>query len=167
MPHTKCMSKQSQTYTPSGSDTALVQGILGKLGQDGPMTIGNAMTGDAYPLPPEVAAVVRQVLARIAAGREVAVTDPNAELTPNEAAAMLNVSRMYVMKLIQDGTLPYRMVGNHHRIPFAELAAYKSQQQAKSRAAMDEIYALDRESGDAFSAPPDKRMHRPKGGRHA
>src|SRR5690348_16925431 len=122
-----CMSRS----TPSAAaDTAALRALIVKLGEDAPLTIGNADTGQSAPLPPDAAALVRQVLASLAAGREVTITETPDEMTPNEAADYLNVSRMYVMKLIQDGTLPYRMVGNHHRIPTPSLAAYKDQQQA-------------------------------------
>ena len=67
-------------------------------------------------------------------------------LPPNEAATILNCSRMYVIKLVNEGVLPYRMFANHHRIPYADLAAYKRQQQTTSRTAMDELYQLERDS---------------------
>ena len=89
-------------------------------------------------------------------GHQVTITENLTELTPNEAAGLLNVSRMYVMKLVQDGTLPHRMVGNHHRIPYSDLAAYKEQQRARSRDAMDRLYALDRETGITDGPPPPK-----------
>jgi excisionase family DNA binding protein len=76
------------------------------------------------------------------------------ELTPDEAAEFSNASRMYVMKLVQEGELPYRMVGNHQRIPYADAVAYKTQQQARSRAAMNELYALDRDGLVEGPLPP-------------
>ena len=89
------------------------------------------------------------------------------ELTPNEAATFLNVSRMYVMKLVQDGTLPHRLVGNHHRIPYADLAAYKRQERAKQRTAMDDLYALERNTGIVDGPPPPEDAFKSGGGRGA
>ena len=107
------------------------------------MTVGNAATGESCAVPPHIADLIRQVLASLAAGHQVTISENLTELTPNEAATFLNVSRMYVMKLVQDGTLPHRMVGNHHRIPYADLAAYQRQQRARQRVAIGELYAFE------------------------
>jgi hypothetical protein len=71
------------------------------------------------------------------------------------------------MKLIQDGTLPCRMVGNHHRIPTVSLEAYKDQQRARSRAAMYDLHAVEREHGPLDGPPPGKRVFKDKDGRRA
>ncbi len=142
------------TVSPVTSETAaLVRLIMSKLGQDGPITLGNPTTGESCPLPPDIADLIRQVLASLAAGHQVTITENLAELTPNEAAQFLNMSRTHVMKLVLDGTLPTRMVGNHHRIPYPDLAAYKDQQRARSRASMDKIYDIEREAAPTEAAP--------------
>lgn len=156
------------TPSPVTSETAaLVRLIMTKLGHEGPMTVGNAATGESCALPPHIADLIRQVLASLAAGHQVTITENLTELTPNEAATFLNVSRMYVMKLVQDGTLPHRMVGNHHRIPYADLAAYKRQERAKQRSAMDDLYTLERDTGIVDGPPPSKDAFKSGGGRGA
>ena len=138
----------------------------GQAGHDAPMTVGNAATGESCAVPSHIADLIRQVLASLAAGHQVTISENLTELTPNEAATFLNVSRMYVMKLVQDGTLSHRMVGNHHRIPYADLAAYKRQQRARQRVAIDELYAIDRELGLIDGPPPPKEAFK-SGGRGA
>jgi excisionase family DNA binding protein len=155
---------QPTSTTPTTETAALVRLIMAKLGRDG-ITIGNAATGEAAPLPPQAADLVRQVLESLAAGRPVTVSENLSELTPNEAAAFLNVSRMHVMKLIHDGVLPVRMVGSHHRIPYADLEAYKRQERAKQRAAMDRLYELEHETGPVDGPPPDRDAFKSDGGR--
>ena len=157
---------ESPSSTPTTETAALVRLIMTKLGRDG-ITIGNAATGEVAPLPPQAAALVRQVLESIAAGRPVTVSENLSELTPNEAAAFLNVSRMHVMKLIHEGVLPVRMVGSHHRIPRADLEVFKRQERAKQRAAMDLIYDLEREAGPVDGVPPGRDAFKPDGGRGA
>ena len=140
---------------------------MSKLGQDGSITLGNPATGESCALPPHIADLIRQVLNSLAAGREVTIAENLSEMTPNEAAAFLNVSRMYVMKLIHDGVLPHRMVGNHHRIPYADLAAYRTQEKARQRIALDRLYETDRELGlDQLDGPaPDTDTYRGTGPR--
>jgi excisionase family DNA binding protein len=157
---------QPTSTTPTTETAALVRLIMAKLGQDG-ITVGNAATGEAAPLPPQAAELVRQVLASLAAGRPVTVSENLSELTPNEAAAFLNVSRMHVMKLVHDGALPVRMVGSHHRIPYADLEALKRQERAKQRGAMDQLYALEREAGPVDGPPPGRDAFKSGGGRGA
>jgi excisionase family DNA binding protein len=143
-------------------DTTRLRTFVAALGDAVP-TVTNPATGETIPLPPHAAALIRQVLTSLAKGRDVTVTETPEEMTPNEAAEFLNVSRMYVMKLVQEGTLPCRMVGNHHRIPTPSLIAYKEQQRARSRAATDDLYAVERENGVVEGPPPGKSAFKDKG----
>jgi excisionase family DNA binding protein len=151
---------------PTRETAAFAQSLLTRLGANA-LLIGNAATGETAPLPPHVADLVRQMLASLAAGHDVAITENLTEVTPNEAAEILNVSRTYVLKLLDEGKLPYRHVGAHRRIPYADLIAYRDDQQARSRAAMDQVYAIDRELGlDRLDGPPpDKSTYRGGGSR--
>jgi len=157
---------QPTSTTPTTETAALLRLIVAKLGRNG-ITIGNPATGETAPLPPQAAELVRQVLESLAAGRPVTVSENLSELTPNEAAVFLNVSRMHVMKLIHDGVLPVRMVGSHHRIPYADLEAFKRKERAKQRAAMGRIYALEHEAGPVDGSPPCRDASKSDGGRGA
>jgi excisionase family DNA binding protein len=124
---------------------------------NGPIVVGSAGSDTTIPLPPHIAALFQQVLATLAAGHTVEVSEYRTELTPNEAADFLNVSRPYVIKLIDEGVLPVRMVGSHRRIPYADLAAYKIEQSARSNAAMTELIRISEELGlydDPQPMPP-------------
>ncbi len=93
--------------------------------------------------------LAQQVLRLIEAQRRggAVVVPARSELTPNEAAAILGVSRPQVYKLIEEGRLAHRMVGTHRRIPVASVAAFHSEQQASQRAAMKELTALSNDLG--------------------
>ena len=126
-------------------ETALfAQELIARIGE-GPLSLGNPATGEMTPLPPHVAELMKQVLSSLAAGRGVSVNEALEEVTPNEAAEFLNVSRPFVAKLLDEGVLPYRQVGSHRRIPYADLAAYREQERARARKAM---HRLTRESED-------------------
>ena len=68
---------------------------------------------------------------------------PEQELSAQEAAGRLGVSRPYLMNLLRKGLIAYRMVGTHHRIRVEDLLAYQRAQAPRRRAAID---ALARET---------------------
>ncbi|RJO77251.1 DNA-binding protein [Nocardia panacis] len=94
-----------------------------------------------------VAEVLRQVLANTAAGQAVSVVPMHAEFTTQQAADILNVSRPYLVKLLDAGEIEYRKVGSHRRIKAASLAAYRHQSEVESRRAADELTELTEEMG--------------------
>lgn len=124
------------------------------------------LEGVAMPLPSSVAAMLREIVAKLAAGEPVALITASAEMTPNEAAEFLNMSRGSLTKLMDEGVLPFHEVGTHRRIPSAAVAAYKAAQQVRSRAAMDELVRISEELGlyEIGGPPPDKSLYRGTGG---
>jgi len=87
------------------------------------------------------------ILRAMGQGKPVAVHSADAEITTQQAAELLNVSRPYLVGLIDKGILPARMVGNQRRLPLKDVLAYKRETQAKRRAALDELSASDQELG--------------------
>src|SRR6266700_2751223 len=81
--------------------------VTGELGSD-----------DALVLPREAVSMLAYILAQAAAGRGVSVVPSHAELTTQQAADMLNVSRPYIVGLLEAGEIPFRLVGRHRRIRF-------------------------------------------------
>lgn len=118
------------------------------------------LEGMDVPLPAAVAGMLREIVSKLAAGEPVAIITASAEMTPNEAAEFLNVSRGYITKLMDDGVLPFHAVGTHRRIPSAAVAAHKAAQQVKSRAAMDELVRISEELGlYEIDGPPLPKSH--------
>lgn len=129
-------------------------------------------TGDLHlegvdePLPPAVAAMLREIVSKLAAGEPVALITASAEMTPNEAAEFLKVSRGTITKLMDEGVLPFHAVGTHRRIPSAAVAAHKAAQEVKFNAAMDELVSISEELGlyDHEGPPPPKSYFKGTGG---
>jgi excisionase family DNA binding protein len=78
-----------------------------------------------------------ELLTAAAEGEEATVVRSPREVTTQQAAKVLNVSRPTVIKLIDNGVLPSRKVGSHRRVPLAELLAYRQDVVARRRAILD------------------------------
>lgn len=102
---------------------------------------------DELVLPPSAARLLLGILTELGEGNAVAFSPIQAELTTNQAAELLNVSRPYLTKLLDEGVIPFRKVGAHHRVRLADVLAYKKEMFAKRHAALDELTALDQELG--------------------
>lgn len=90
-------------------------------------------------LPRQALALLRDLLAEMAQGNAVTVVPTHAELTTQEAANILNVSRPYLIKLLDEGKIEYHKLNKHRRIKFEDLMAYKRMQDKESAKALDEL----------------------------
>lgn len=90
-------------------------------------------------LPPKVLRLVAELLGIMAQQKPVAIVPSDLELTTQEAASYLNVSRPFVIKEIESGKLSCRKVGRHRRIAFEQLQEYKRAMNSQANAALDKL----------------------------
>jgi excisionase family DNA binding protein len=90
-------------------------------------------------LPTSALRLLVDILAELADGNAVKVVPVHAELTTQEAADMLNVSRPHLVKLLEDGVLPFHRTGKHRRVKFADLMQYREARDRTSEEAMAEL----------------------------
>ena len=88
-----------------------------------------------------------ELLGHLANGNGVTVLPIHAELTTQEAANILNVSRPFVVRLVEEGKLACRMVGTHRRIPVTELLKYKQADDERRKQALAEALADEQADG--------------------
>jgi excisionase family DNA binding protein len=87
------------------------------------------------------------ILAEMASGNAVRLVPHHAELTTQEAAEVLNVSRPYLVRLLDEGRMPSHKVGTHRRVLFKDVMTYKVEHRRARRTALDELTQLDQELG--------------------
>jgi excisionase family DNA binding protein len=92
-------------------------------------------------VPREAFELFLEILGQMANGNGVTIMPVHAELTTQQVADLLNVSRPYVVALLEAGKLPYRMVGTHRRVRVADLLEFKKKDDAEREAAIDELAA--------------------------
>ena len=130
---------------PSKAATAFAGRLLDGLGTR--YTIVDAETGEKTRIDATVKSLIERLLADIAAGHAVSIVPHAQELSTFEVAAILNVSRPHVIKLIDKGELPHHMAGTHRRILLKDVLAYKAKMKGDTREALSEMTRLSQEYG--------------------
>jgi excisionase family DNA binding protein len=90
-------------------------------------------------LPPHVLRLFADMLGTLAQGHAVAIMPKEMDVSTQEAAMFLNVSRPYLVRMLDEGKIPYHKVGTHRRIRFEDVVAYKEQ---RKKASHDALQAL-------------------------
>jgi excisionase family DNA binding protein len=95
--------------------------------------------GEHVPLPIEVYRVLRQVAEGMRQGKAITVAPRGLVLTTQEAADFLGVSRPTLVKMLEEGAIPFERPNRHRRIRLADLLAYQQRRRTERRAALDAL----------------------------
>jgi excisionase family DNA binding protein len=101
---------------------------------------------DLVELPPAAAEAVRSLLLKLASGASVLVVVDDAELTTQQAADLLGISRTYLVRLIDEAKVPAHMVGTHRRLHAGDVVRYRTARDERLKAAAA-ITEADAEAG--------------------
>ena len=141
----------NEMVTPSEGDAALAKESGPRLaahlrqGSELRLEVRSGSASEELVLPPSALRLLVQILSEFGRGHAVTLTPLRAELTTQQAADLLNVSRPHLVKLLDEGAIPSRKVGTHRRVLLEDLLAYRRQAEAGRRAALDELTALSQE----------------------
>jgi len=114
--------------------------------------------GKEVPLPEPLYRVLVEAAATLVAGYQVIVAPVHHQLTTQEAADFLNVSRTYLVRLLDRGDIPSYKVGRHRRVRFGELMNYKKRRMSERQEALTNLIRESEElrlyeQSDASSGP--------------
>lgn len=93
----------------------------------------------SFVLPASAVRLLTDMLTHLADGQAVAVIPEDAELTTQQAADMLNISRPYLIKFLVEENLPFTLVGRHRRIKFRDLSTFRDALRKRSSEALDKL----------------------------
>ena len=143
----------TETVTPTEADARLAQDSSRLLAQyladkrDVPfrLRIGSDDDSGEVAIPASAVRLLNDILTQMAQGNSVSLIPVHAELTTQQAADLLNVSRPFLIEQLEANLIPYRKVGTHRRILFKDLMRYKVSIDRNRLKALDELSAQAQE----------------------
>jgi excisionase family DNA binding protein len=133
------------TIPPSKDEVAMARtsgqrlALLARSGRSVTMRVRDAGDEETIELPAGAVKLLVEILEDMASGRAVTIVPQNAELTTQQAADFLNVSRPFLVQLLEEQKLPYRKVGTHRRVRFEDVFLYKEKIDLERRKVLDAL----------------------------
>lgn len=138
-----------EMVTPTQNETRQAQEssrqLAAMLGKESAVQLRFTNSDEAVTIPTSAIRLLVQVLTEMAQGNPVTVIPIHAELTTQQAASFLNVSRPFLIQTLENGEIPFHKVGTHRRVRFQDLITYKQNMDAKRLEALDELVAQAQE----------------------
>ena len=134
---------------PSDKDATLADHAGRKLEAliDGTGPVSARFGAETMDIPTPAVRLLKRILDQMAHGNGVALTPLHAELTTQQAAALLQVSRTHLVQLLDEGRIPCRKVGAHRRVRAEDILAWRRETESRRREALNELTARDQELG--------------------
>lgn len=107
MPHFKSMSRKLRTVSSPGVKIKIQE------------------TGEFITIPKKALALLIDILANMSEGKSITLVPTDSELSTQQAADMLKVSRPHLIKLLENHTIPFKKVGSHRRVVLQDILAYE------------------------------------------
>jgi excisionase family DNA binding protein len=135
------------------AESRLTRTALAQATGDLTLTVtGAGGTAGEMRVPASALRILLAALSEMASGNGVSLLPLKTELTTQEAANLLNVSRPYLVGLLEKGEMPFRKVGNQRRVKLQDVMEYKTRSDIDRSAALDELAQLGQEIGVGYEA---------------
>lgn len=133
----------TEPIAPTADDARLAKVSSRRLAPflDQNLRVRLAETDETVELPATAVRLLVDLLSVMAEGDAVSLIPIHAELTTQQAADLLGVSRPFLIKQMEEGTIPFRRVGTHRRILLSDLTAYKHAIDQRRRGTLDQLAA--------------------------
>lgn len=142
----QALSERPPTNTEVRQASEAARAIAGALTTKGlPFTVSKNGDQIKIDLPPSVGQLVLDVLTHVARGEMVTFVPYGAVLTTKEAADLLNVSRPFLVQLLEKGEIAFHRVGTHRRIRSEDVLAFKHKRDAERKDDLRELQRLGQE----------------------
>jgi excisionase family DNA binding protein len=146
------MTTPSESVVPTAKDVDLAGAasrVLAPLLEGGELRV-QTDDGQVVILPRAATRLLVHLLEEMAEGNAVTLIPIHAEMTTQDAADFLNVSRPFLVGLLQSGAIPFRKVGTHRRIRFQDVKDYKDRIDADRERALNALTAQAQELGMGY-----------------
>jgi excisionase family DNA binding protein len=155
---TALISEHFETVAPSEADALLARDSsrrlathkLGKRSSIRIQIVADGEEAETVAVPTSALRLFLHLLTEMSQGNAVTLIPTHAELTTQQAADLLNVSRPYVVKLLDEGKIPSRTVGKYRRVRFDDLMAYKRKDDDARAKILDQLTAEAQELGMGY-----------------
>lgn len=104
-------------------------------------------TEERIKLPLKALKLLAKVLKAMSEGKPISIVPIATEMTTQKAAEILGCSRPHLVKLLEEGKIPFTFIGKHRRVKFEDVMKYKKQLKDKQRQLLIEIMRADEEDG--------------------
>ena len=111
---------------------------------------GSNGESDDLVLPGQTLQILLNVLSEMSKGNAISLIPHHQEVSTQEAANLLNVSRPFLVALLEMGDIPFRKAGAHRRVLLTDVLAYKEETEQMRTQALDELAALSQEEGMGY-----------------
>ena len=133
---------EKPTALPSKEDSELAQAASRELARKQPSELRIRLDdGQELALPRAATRLIAHLLTEMAQGNAVTIIPIHANLTTQEAADYLNVSRPFLIGLLEADKIEYHKIGTHRRVRFLDLVKYKEATESRRREIMEDLAA--------------------------
>lgn len=135
-----------RTVLPPAESLASLQNFLGKTNKRNRANLIGT-NGENIALPPELVLVLKDAVGAMSKGLAITISSVHRRITTNEAAALLGVTRPTLVKLLENGEIPFEQPGRHRRVLLADVLEYRERSSSRRKKALDQMVQIAEHSG--------------------